>query len=129
MCLSLVVWAAPPSERPSVVPRIAVESGETMFYRMTRLHWSADRYDDVVSLAESMRSRVEAISGLLFAELATTGEGEGMIIAGYQSEADYQAASEEVASILGQLGRLLTSTPHGHQGTVVVSYGNAPRLA
>ena len=100
-----------------------------MFYRMTRLHWSADRYHDVVSLAESMRSRVEAISGLLFAELATTGEGEGMIIAGYQSEADYQAASEEVASILGQLGRLLTSTPHGHQGTVVVSYGNAPRLA
>ncbi len=100
-----------------------------MFYRMTRLHWSADRYDDVVSLAESMRSEVEAISGLMFAELATTGEGEGMIIAAYQSEADYQAASAEVASILGQLGRLLTSTPHGHQGTVVVSYGNAPRLA
>ena len=100
-----------------------------MFYRMTRLHWSADRYDDVVSLAESMRSRVEAISGLMFAELATTGEGEGMIIAAYQSEADYQAASAEVASILEQLGRLLTSTPHGHQGTVVVSYGNAPRLA
>ncbi len=100
-----------------------------MFYRMTRLHWSADRYDDVVSMAESMRSRVEAISGLMFAELATTGEGEGMIIAAYQSEADYQAASAEVESILGQLGRLLTSTPHGHQGTVVVSYGNAPRLA
>ena len=100
-----------------------------MFYRMTRLHWSADRYDDVVSLAESMRSRVEAISGLMFAELATTGEGEGMIIAAYRSEADYQAASAEVESILKQLGRLLTSTPHGHQGTVVVSYGNAPRLA
>jgi heme-degrading monooxygenase HmoA len=100
-----------------------------MFYRMTRLHWSADRYDDVVSMAESMRSRVEAISGLMFAELATTGEGEGMIIAAYQSEADYQAASAEVESILGQLGRLLTSKPHGHQGTVVVSYGNAPRLA
>jgi len=100
-----------------------------MFYRMTRLHWSEDRYDDVVSLAESMRSRIEAIDGLMFAELATTGDGEGMIIAAYRSEADYQKASEEVASILGQLSRLLTSNPHGHQGTVVVSYGDAPRVA
>ncbi len=97
-----------------------------MFYRMTRLHWDEDRYEDVLSLAESMRSRVEAISGLLFAELARTGLGEGMIIAAYRSEADYQAASAEVASILEGLTRLLTSTPHGHQGTVVLSYGHAP---
>jgi hypothetical protein len=76
-----------------------------------------------------MRDRVEAIKGLMFAELAKTGEGEGMIIAGYESEADYQIASGEVASILGELTRLLTSTPHGHEGTVVLSYGNAPRSA
>ncbi|MEA1903874.1 MAG: hypothetical protein U9N56_10135 [Actinomycetota bacterium] len=100
-----------------------------MYYRMTRLHWSEDRYEDVMSLAESMRDRVEAIGGLMFAELAKTGEGEGMIIAAYQSEADFQAASEEVASILGRLSRLLTSTPHGHEGTVVLSYGNAPSSA
>jgi hypothetical protein len=100
-----------------------------MYYRMTRLHWSEGRYNDVMSLAESMRDRVEAIGGLMFAELAKTGEGEGMIIAAYQSEADYQAASGEVASILGELTRLLTSTPHGHEGTVVLSYGNAPSSA
>jgi hypothetical protein len=100
-----------------------------MFYRMTRLHWSEDRFDEVLSLAESMRDRVEAIKGLMFAELAKTGEGEGMIIAGYESEADYQIASGEVASILSELARLLTSTPHGHEGTVVLSYGTAPRSA
>jgi hypothetical protein len=100
-----------------------------MYYRMTRLHWSEDSYDDVMSLAESMRDRVEAIKGLMFAELAKTGEGEGMIIAAYESEATYKAASGEVASILGELGRLLTSTPHGHEGTVILSYGNAPRSA
>jgi hypothetical protein len=76
---------------------------------------------------ESQRERVEAIDGLIFAELAKTGEGEGMIIAGYESEADYQMASGEVASILGQLTGLLTSTPQGHEGTVVLSFGNAPR--
>ena len=55
-----------------------------------------------------MRDRVEGIGGLMFADLAKTGEGEGMIIAAYQSEADYQAASAEVASILGDLTQLLT---------------------
>ncbi len=97
-----------------------------MYYRMTRLHWSEDRFADVLALAESMRDRVEAISGLRFAEFAKTGKGEGMIIAAYRSEADYQAASEEMASILGELTRLLTSTPHGHEGTVVLSLGDAP---
>jgi hypothetical protein len=98
-----------------------------MYYRMTRLHWSEDRFDDLLSLMESLRDRVEAINGLIFVELAKTGEGEGMIIAGYESEADYQIASGEVASILGELTGLLTSTPHGHEGTVVLSFGNAPR--
>jgi len=100
-----------------------------MYYRMTRLHWNEDRYDDVMALAESMRDRVEAIDGLVFAELAKTGKAEGMIIAGYESEADYQAASGEVASILGELARLLTSVPHGHEGGVVLSYGAAPSSA
>jgi hypothetical protein len=100
-----------------------------MYYRMTRLHWSEDRFDDVMSLAEAIRDRVEAIDGLMFAELAKTGDGEGMIIAAYQSESDYQAVSEEVASILGELARLLTSTPHGHEGTVILSYGDAPSSA
>jgi hypothetical protein len=100
-----------------------------MYYRMTRLHWSEDRYNDVMSLAGSMRDRVEAIDGLVFAELAKTGNSEGMIIAAYESEGRYQAVSGEVASILSELARLLTSTPHGHEGTVILSYGNAPRSA
>jgi hypothetical protein len=100
-----------------------------MYYRMTRLHWSKDRYDDVMSVAESMRDRIEAIGGLMFAELVKTGEDEGMIIAAYESEADYQAVSGEAASILGELAHLLTSTPHGHEGTVILSYGNAPSSA
>jgi hypothetical protein len=68
-----------------------------MYYRMIRLHWSEDSYGDVMSLAESMRDRVEPTGGLMFAELAKTGEGEGMIIAAYESEATYQAVSGEVA--------------------------------
>jgi hypothetical protein len=65
----------------------------------------------------------------MFAEFVKTGDGEGMIIAAYQSEANFQAVSGEVASILSELARLLTSTPHGHEGTVILSYGNAPSSA
>jgi hypothetical protein len=97
-----------------------------MFYRMTRLHWSEDDYEDLLSVAESMRDQVGAIDGLLFAELAKTGEGEGMFIAAYRSESDYHAASTQVALVFGELDRLLTSTPHGHQGTVAVSFGSSP---
>ena len=96
---------------------------------MTRLHWSEDRFDEVLSLAESLRDRVEAIKGLRFAEVATRGKGEGMIIASYESEVDSQTASRAVASILGDLTRLLTATPHGHEGTVILSFGNAPSSA
>jgi hypothetical protein len=97
-----------------------------MYYRMTRLHWFEERYDDVIALAESMRDRVEAIDGLVFAEVAKTGDGEGMIIAAYESESSFQVASDEVSSIVGELARLLSSTPHGHEGSVVLSFGNPP---
>ena len=50
-----------------------------------------------------------------------------MIIAAYRTESEFQAASEEVTSILGELVPLLTSKPHGHQGTVVLSFGNSPQ--
>lgn len=46
-----------------------------------------------------------------------------MVIAAYEDEASYQAASGLVASVLEEMGQYLTDTPHGHDGTVVVSYG------
>ena len=41
-----------------------------MFYRMTRLHFAEDRFDDLVELATSLRDRVEGIAGLRFADLS-----------------------------------------------------------
>ncbi|MDX1468697.1 MAG: hypothetical protein R3258_05100 [Acidimicrobiia bacterium] len=97
-----------------------------MYYRMTRLHWRPEDYDGVVSRAAALQSRIESIQGLLFAELIDTGEGEGMIIAAYRSEADYRTAADEVASIFDDLDEMLTATPHGHEGTSVLSFGEAP---
>lgn len=96
-----------------------------MFYRMTRLHWEESRRGDVAASAESLREKMESIAGLQFAELAETGPGEGMIIAAYDDGSDHKA-SAEVTLIEESLFHLLTAKPHGHEGTVVVAYGDAP---
>lgn len=100
-----------------------------MYYRMTRLHWKPENHQSVIARAESLRNRIESIQGLFFSEFIDTGEGEGMIIAAYRSEEDYRSAADEVNSIFHDLAELLTATPHGHEGTSMLSFGEAPRLA
>lgn len=93
-----------------------------MFYAMTRLHFDESRLDELMEKAESIRGRVEAIDGLLFAELIETGEGQGMIIAAY----DHEPTTDSMGVLLEEWSNLLTSAPHGHEGTVVLRYGRSP---
>lgn len=93
-----------------------------MFYRMTRLHFAEDRFDDLVGLATSLRDRVEGIAGLRFADLIRTGEGEGMIISSYRDALTFEASARAETGVLHDLADVLTSTPHGHEGSVVLSY-------
>ena len=93
-----------------------------MFYRMTRLHFAEDRFDDLVELATSLRDRVEGIAGLRFADLIRTGEGEGMIISSYRDGLTFEASARAETGVLDDLADLLTSTPHGHEGWVVLSF-------
>lgn len=97
-----------------------------MFYRMTRLHFAEDRFDELVELARSLRDRVEGIAGLRFADLIRTGEGEGMIISSYHDGLTFQASAQAEAGVLDELAALLTSTPHGHEGSVVLSFHGSP---
>lgn len=84
-----------------------------MFYRMTRLHFAEDRFDDLVELATSLRDRVEGIAGLRFADLIRTGEGEGMIISSYRDGLAFEASARAETGVLDDLADLLKSTPHG----------------
>ena len=97
-----------------------------MFYRMTRLHFAEDRFDELVKSATSLQDRVEGIPGLRFAELIRTGEGEGMIISSYHDSIAFQESAAAEAAVLDELADLLTSTPHGHEGSVVVSFQGTP---
>ena len=46
-----------------------------------------------------------------------------MVVAAYESEASFQAASATVAGVVGEMAEFLTSEPHTHAGTVAYSYG------
>jgi hypothetical protein len=97
-----------------------------MFYRMTRLHFAEDRFDELVELVMSLRDRVEGIAGLRFADLIRTGEGEAMIISSYHDPLTFEASARAEAGVLDELGDLLTAKPHGHEGSVVLSFHGSP---
>ena len=71
-----------------------------MFYRMTRLHFAEDHFDELLELTQSLRNRVEGIAGLRFADLIRTGEGEGMIISSYQDSETFQASASAERAVL-----------------------------
>ena len=59
-------------------------------------------------------------------DLVRTGEGEGMIISSYHDSLRFQESARVESGVLDELGALLTSTPHGHEGSVVLSFQGTP---
>ncbi len=93
-----------------------------MYYRMTRLHREEDRYEELLGWARSIQEQVESLDGLLAAHLIESGPDNGMIIAAYRDEAT--ASSAAAADLMGEVAAYTNRTPHGHEGTVVHSYGS-----
>ena len=94
-----------------------------MYSRMTRLHFEDERYDDLLEWCETVRSSIEAVEGFVTADLIRTGPGEGMIIAFYQDEASFEAASDVTAPVLMGMAEFLNAPTHVHAGSVGVSFG------
>jgi hypothetical protein len=90
-----------------------------MFYRMSRLHFDEEQFDDLLAWAESAKPRVDQISGLVFADIARTGTGEGMILAGYENESDFNTAKETVTGLFDEMAEYLTDWPHTHAGSAI----------
>jgi hypothetical protein len=93
-----------------------------LFYRMSRLHFDEDRFAGLVSWAESVKPRVQEIPGLVFADIARTGPGEGMILAAYEREEDFESARATVAELFEEMAPLLTDRPHTHAGSSDFSF-------
>jgi hypothetical protein len=93
-----------------------------VFYRMSRLHFDDDRFDALLAWADSVKPKVLEIEGLVFADIARTGSGEGMILAGYESESDFEAARATVAKLFDDMAGYLTDRPHTHAGSSNFSF-------
>jgi len=93
-----------------------------VFYRMSRLHFDDDRFGELLAWAETVKPGVQDIEGLVFADIARTGPGEGMILAGYQSEADFEAVRGDVGELFEEMASYLTDRPHTHAGSSEFSF-------
>ena len=89
-----------------------------MFYRVTRYEYPAERYDDILAWAETKTDILRGIDGLQSVDTFVPGPGEGMIVAAYDSEEAFDAVSETVTAMLGELGQFMTSSPMTSSGTV-----------
>ena len=94
-----------------------------MFYRVTKFEFEDERFDEILAWGETARASIEGIDGLRHVDVFRSAPGEGMIVAAYDDEATYTAASETVMSVLGEMGQFMTSPPHTHSGTVDQSFG------
>ena len=88
-----------------------------MYYRVTKINFDADRFDEIVAWGETKRAAIEGIKGLGHVDVFRSEPGEGMIVTAYESEAAYTAASETVTAVLGEMAQFMTATPHTHSGT------------
>lgn len=89
---------------------------------MIRLHFEEETLEELISFLESKEDLMPSIGGLKSADLVSTGSGEAMIIATWDSSSNYEKTSTELDALLEEMRPRLTSTPHGHEGTVVYSY-------
>ena len=89
-----------------------------MFYRVTRFEYAPERYDEILAWAGTKTDLLRGIDGLQFVETFVPGPGEGMVVAAYDNEDAFNAASETIMAVLSELGQFLTSPPMTSSGTV-----------
>ncbi len=89
-----------------------------MFYRVTRYEFPQERYDEILAWADTNTDAIRAVDALLSVDTFVSGPGEGMIVAAYDSEDDFNAASDTIMAILGEMGQFMSSAPMTSSGTV-----------
>jgi hypothetical protein len=94
-----------------------------MFYRVTKYNFDDERYDDILAWGETVRAKIEGIDGMLYVDAYRSAPGEGMIVAAYESENAFSAASATVSEVLSGMGQFMSGAPHTHSGTVEMSFG------
>ena len=91
-----------------------------MYLRVTTYGFDESRFDEfLVKADETLRDNLKAIAGLDSVHSCRIGEGQGMIVASYDSEASAVAAQPKIQAIFGEMAEFMTSPPEVIEGNTV----------
>ena len=91
-----------------------------MYLRVTTYGFDESRFDELLVKAdETLRDNLKAIAGLDSVHSCRIGEGQGMIVASYDSEASALAAQPRIQAIFGEMAEFMTSPPEVIEGNTV----------
>jgi hypothetical protein len=91
-----------------------------MYIRVTTYGFDESRLDEALATMDAtIRDDLKAIAGLQSIDECRIGEGQGMIIASYDSEASAVTAQPKVQEIFGKMAEYMTSPPEVKGGGVI----------
>ena len=91
-----------------------------MYIRVTTYGFDESRFDEFLVKADAtLRDDLKAIAGLDSVQSCRIGEGQGMIVANYDSEASAVAAQRRIQAIFGEMAEFMTSPPEVIEGNTV----------
>ena len=91
-----------------------------MYLRVTTYGFDESRFDEFLAKADAtLRDDLKAVAGLESVHSCRIGEGQGMIVASYDSEASAVAAQPKIQAIFGEMGEFMTSPPEVKEGNAI----------
>ena len=80
-----------------------------MFTRIT--HWTVSNLTEMELLLNEQEAKIKAIPGIQSCHVLWTGDGTGVTVATYASEADANRAATEIQSVWDAIARIFTTPP------------------
>ena len=96
-----------------------------MYARITTFRTIPEKYEEAKALAEKLKPEIMAIPGIKFWFDAGNEDGNGVVIAIYESEESAKAALPAAREIFAKFGEYLESEPQP-QGFQVFAHGINP---
>lgn len=90
-----------------------------MYFRVTTYGFDESRLKEAIEKMDAtIRDELKAIAGLESLHECRIGDGQGMIISGWESEASVEAAQPKIQEIFGKMAEYMTSPPEVKGGDV-----------
>ena len=91
-----------------------------MYLRVTTYGFDENRFDEFLVKADAtLRDDLKTVAGLESVHSCRIGEGQGMIVAAYDSEASAMAAQPKIQAIFREMAEFMTSPPEVKEGNAI----------